>query len=231
MTIRRKLYFGFGAILAIMLALFVVNILTVLREHSARSAAAATLNDVQIIENIRFQMMENRLFLENFLLSGDLRDEEKTNKGVTDLLSLLRDGESKGNDANLRAAFAQVEENEHNWAENFAKQMIAKRHQVDAGDATVSDLQIYYLQHDPASWVTRSTTMLDQADSTVRKSLDDSNSSAQAATTWSTGITTAGTLLAVLLGLLIAFYTAKSIKEPIYHLIDVARRIGETGDL
>ena len=65
----------------------------------------------------------------------------------------------------------------------------------------------------------------------VQKSLDDSNNSAKAATTWSTGITTVGTLLAVLLGLLIAFYTAKSIKEPIYHLIEVAQRIGETGDL
>ena len=84
MTIRRKLYFGFGAILAIMLALFVVNMFTVVREHAARSAAAATLSDVEIIENIRFQMMENRLFLENYLLSGDLRDEEKTNKGISD---------------------------------------------------------------------------------------------------------------------------------------------------
>ena len=83
MTIRRKLYFGFGAILAIMLALFVVNMFTVVREHAARSAAAATLSDVEIIENIRFQMMENRLFLENYLLSGDLRDEEKTNKGIS----------------------------------------------------------------------------------------------------------------------------------------------------
>jgi CHASE3 domain sensor protein len=92
MTIRRKLYLGFGAILAIMLALFVVNILTVLREHNARSAAAATLNDVQTIENIRFQMMENRLFLENYLLSGDLRDEEKANKGVATLQALRRDG-------------------------------------------------------------------------------------------------------------------------------------------
>jgi methyl-accepting chemotaxis protein len=73
--------------------------------------------------------------------------------------------------------------------------------------------------------------MLDQADNAAQKLLEDSNNSATAATTWSTGITTAGTLLAVLLGLLIAFYTAKSIKEPIYHLIDVARRIGETGDL
>ena len=231
MTIRRKLYFGFGAILAIMLALFVVNMFTVVREHAARSAAAATLSDVEIIENIRFQMMENRLFLENYLLSGDLRDEEKTNKGISSLLGLLRDGENKGNDSNLRAAFGQVEENEHNWADNFAKQMIAKRHQVDAGDATVSDLQIYYLQHDPASWTTKSASVLNDASTNVRKALQDSNLSAASATTLSTIITTVGTLVAILLGGCIAFFTAKTIREPVNQLIEVAQRIGETGDL
>jgi methyl-accepting chemotaxis protein len=231
MTIRRKLYFGFGAILAIMLALFVVNMFTVVREHAARSAAAATLSDVELIENVRFQMMENRLFLENYLLSGDLRDEEKTNKGISNLLGLLKDGEGKGNDSNLRTAFGQVEENEHNWAENFAKQMIAKRHQVDAGDATVSDLQIYYLQHDPASWTTKSASVLNDASTGIRKTLQDSNASAASATTWSTIITTAGTLVAILLGVCIAFFTAKTIREPVNQLIAVAQRIGETGDL
>src|SRR6202451_3070726 len=231
MTIGKKLYYGFGAILAIMLALFVINVITVRREYSAQDTAKATLAAKQSIDDARFQMMENRLYLSNYLLSGDLRDEDKTNKGVGDLLALLKDAQAKSLDTGLRAALAQVGDAEASWAENFAKPMIAKRHQVDAGDATVSDLQIYYLQHDPASWVNKSTAMLDQADNTVHKSLDDSNSSAQAATTWSTGITTAGTLLAVLLGLLIAFYTAKSIKDPIYHLIEVARVMAETGDL
>jgi methyl-accepting chemotaxis protein len=175
--------------------------------------------------------MSDRLFLGNYLLSGDLRDEDRTNKGVNDLLATLKDAESKVTDTNLRAALSQVDENERGWSENFAKPMMAKRHQVDSGDATVSDLQIYYLQHDPASWVTKSSTALDEADKAVRKSLDDSNASAQSATSWSTGITTAGTLLAILLGALVAFKTAQTIKEPLYHLIEVAQRIAETGDL
>src|SRR5579863_3631192 len=231
MTIGKKLYFGFGAILAIMLVLFFINVITVRREYSAQDTVKATLATKTAISNARSQMMQNRLYLSNYLLSGDLRDEDKTNKGVGDLLALLKDAEAKSPDAGLRGTLAQVGDTETSWSENFAKPMIAKRHQVDAGDATVSDLQIYYLQHDPASWVNKSTTILEQADNAAQKSFDDSTSSATAATTWSTGITTAGTLLAVLLGLLIAFYTAKSIKEPIYHLIEVARRIGETGDL
>src|ERR1700735_4251701 len=231
MTIGKKLYLGFGLILAIMLVLFVVNLFTVRREYAARDAVRATLGDVQTIEGVRLQMMENRLFLGNYLLSGDLRDEDKTNKGVNDLFSILNEAQGKLSDSNLRAALVQVEENEHGWAENFAKPLMAKRHQVDSGDCTVCDLQISYLQHDPASWVNKSAAALDDANKAVRKSLDDSNASAQSATGWSTGITPAGTLLAILMGMLIAFKTAQTIKEPLYHLIEVAQRIGETGDL
>src|SRR6202046_5104115 len=231
MTIGKKLYLGFGLILAIMLVLFVVNLFTVRREYAARDAVRATLGDVQTIEGVRLQMMENRLFLGNYLLSGDLRDEDKTNKGVNDLFSILNEAQGKLSDSNLRAALVQVEENEHGWSENFAKPLMAKPHPVDSGAAPVSDLQIYYLQHDPASWVNKSAAALDDANKAVRKSLDDSNASAQSATGWSTGITTAGTLLAILMGMLIAFKTAQTIKEPLYHLIEVAQRIGETGDL
>jgi methyl-accepting chemotaxis protein len=231
MTIGKKLYWGFGAILAVILFLFVMNIISVVRQYSTREAVKNTLSDVQTIEGVRYRMIENRLALGNYLLSGDLRDEDKTNKGVNELQELLKDGQAKASDDQLRTALSQVQENEHGWSDQFAKPMIAKRHQVDSGDATVSDLQIYYLQHDPASWINKSTSILDQASQSVNKAQDQSNASAATATLVSAIITTVGTLLAVVLGGLIAFYTAKSIKDPLNHLIEVAHRIGETGDI
>ncbi|MGA8011706.1 MAG: hypothetical protein WB949_04695, partial [Candidatus Acidiferrales bacterium] len=128
MTIGKKLYWGFGSILAVILFLFVINIFTVMRQYSTRSAVASTLADVQTIEGVRTKMIENRLSLGNYLLSGDLRDEEKTNKGVAELQDLLKTAETKAKDAGLRSALSQVEDNERGWAENFAKEMIAKRH-------------------------------------------------------------------------------------------------------
>ena len=231
MTIGKRLYWGFGAVLAIMAFLLVINILTVMRQYATRDAVKSTLADVESIESVRYKMIENRLSLGNYLLSGDLRDEDKTNKGISELQSLLSDGEAKANDAGLRASLVQVQSNERDWADNFAKQMIAKRHQVDSGDATVSDLQIFYLQHDPTAWINKSTVVLDQANDAVRKAYDRSNASSATALLVSTIITTAGTLIAVVLGGLIAFYTAKSIKDPLYHLIEVAQRISNTGDL
>jgi methyl-accepting chemotaxis protein len=231
MTIGKKLYSGFGIILAIMLVLFIINIFSVAREYSARSGVAATLADVESLEKVRYQMMENRLFLGSYLLSGDLRDEDRTNKGINDLQDVLKSTEAHANDPAIRSALSQVEDVERNWAEDFAKQMMAKRHQVDAGDATVSDLQIYYLQHDPSSWINKSSNMLDDASRSIRKTLEDSNQSAASAMTVSTIITTAGTFAAIIIGGLVAFKTAKTITEPLYHLIEVAHEIGNTGDL
>jgi methyl-accepting chemotaxis protein len=231
MTISKQLNLGFGAILATMLVLLVINLFAVFRENSARSAAKVTLREVQTIEELRYLMMENRLNLGNYLLSGDLRDEDKTNHGINDLLEQVKAGEETTSDQSVRDALNQVEQNEQNWSENFAKPMIAKRHQVDAGDITVSDLQIFYLQHDPVSWTTKSSAVLDEANKAVRKALDESTASTESATRWSSIITTLGTILGIILGGVIAYKTASSIKGPLNHLIEVARRIGETGDL
>jgi methyl-accepting chemotaxis protein len=231
MTIGKKLYVGFGSILVILVILFLVNLFSGLKERSARADASMALESVRAIESVRYQIMLNRNNLNNFLLSGDPRDEDKVNHGLVDISELIKRGESAAGSDILRTALIQVESTEASWADNFAKPLLAKRHQVDAGDATVSDLQIFYLQKDPASWLTKSSTVLDQTNTQITKSLDETSSSAQRASTFSTGLTTGGTLIAVLVGLCVAFYTAKSITEPLTHLITVAREIGDSGDL
>jgi methyl-accepting chemotaxis protein len=231
MTISRKLYAGFGAILGLMVALLLINIISVTREYAAQKTVRQTLQDELGLKRVQYQMMENRLFLGNYLLSGDLRQEDSTNKGIVDLEQMLERAESQTTDLGLRSALSQVERTERDWAESFAKPMIAKRHQVDSGDATVSDLQIYYLQHDPSSWVNKSSGVLDRAAAGVELAFEDAYESASSATTWNTIFTMAGTVLGILLGGFIAFRTAQTIKDPIDHLIDVARRVGDSGDL
>lgn len=231
MSIGKKLYAGFGLILAILLGLFLVNSFAAFRERVARTDSAAALESVRTIESVRLQIMLNRLNLNNFLLSGDPRDEEKVNKGMTDLTDGLKRGEAQSGTDTLRTALIQVESTEASWADNFAKPLLAKRHQVDSGDSTVSDLQIFYLQKDPASWLTKSSAVLDQTTLDITKSFDESSKSAAKASAWSSGGTTLGTLLAIVLGIVVAFYTAKSITQPLTHLITVAREIGDSGDL
>jgi methyl-accepting chemotaxis protein len=231
MKIGKKLYVGFGSVLVILVLLLVVNLFAGLRERSARLDASNALESVRTIEAVRYQIMLNRLSLNNYLLSGDPRDEERVNKGLNDISEAIKHGQSQAATNSLRTALSQVEINENNWADNFAKPLLAKRHQVDSGDSTVSDLEIFYLQKDPGSWLVKSSTVLDRTNQEIGRSLDETSTSAASASTTSTTTTIGGTLFALLLGLLVAYYTAKSITDPLTHLITVARQIADSGDL
>ncbi|HET6928767.1 MAG TPA: methyl-accepting chemotaxis protein, partial [Candidatus Acidoferrum sp.] len=231
MTIKQQLYRGFGAILVILLILLCVDSVAIYKTSTARTEASNTLESLRTIGDVRYQIMQNRLNLNNFLLSGDPRDEDKVNKGFAELADLVKQGESKTNNEFLHTALIQVESTEASWADNFAKPLLAKRHQVDSGDATVSDLQIFYLQKDPASWLTKSSTVLDQAITDIGKARDQSESAATVATKVSFGIVVFGTLFAIGFGLFKAVQTARSITEPLQHLITVAQEIGNSGDL
>jgi len=173
MNISKQLYVGFGVILAILLALLCVNIFAGFKDRSARSDASTALDSVRTVEAVRYQIMVNRLNMNNFLLSGDPRDEEKVNRGFQDMSDILKRGEVQIGNETLRSALIQIEGTESNWADNFAKPLLAKRHQVDSGDATVSDLQIFYLQKDPASWLTKSSQVLDQTNEEITRNLDE----------------------------------------------------------
>jgi methyl-accepting chemotaxis protein len=233
MSIGKKLYAGFGLVLATLAVVFLVNGYSALRERSSRSDAQAAMDSVQTIEAARLQIMLNRLALNNFLLSGDPRDEEKVNKGMTELADALKRGEAQSQSPSdtLRMALIQVESTEASWGDNFAKPLLAKRHQVDSGDATVSDLQIFYLQKDPASWLTKSSEVLNQTRTDIKKASEEASAAADKTFKWSVGVSLVFTLLAIAIGAIVAFLTAKSITQPLTHLITVAREIGDSGDL
>ncbi|HEY2120461.1 MAG TPA: methyl-accepting chemotaxis protein [Candidatus Acidoferrum sp.] len=231
MTIGYRLYRSFGTILAILAVLLIVDLATIWKAKSASAEASSTLESVRTAEAARYQIMLNRLNLNNFLLSGDPRDEEKVNHGFSDLSDLVKRAQAQTNNEFLRTALIQVESTEASWADNFAKPLLAKRHQVDSGDATVSDLQIFYLQKDPSSWLTKSSSVLDQANTDMSKALADSQTAASRASTISLFIILIGTLCAMIFIGITAVRTAKSITEPLQHLIAVAREIGDSGDL
>src|SRR5271167_5004241 len=198
MTIGRQLYKGFGVVLAILALLLFVDLAALWKARSASNEAAATLESVRTTEAVRYQIMQNRLNLNNFLLSGDPRDEDKVNRGFGELSDIVKRGQSQSNNDFLRTALIQVESTEASWADNFAKPLLAKRHQVDSGDATVSDLQIFYLQKDPASWLAKSSAVLDQANSDISKALVDSQLAASRASSISLLIIIVGTVCAMI---------------------------------
>ncbi len=217
MTIGKKLYMNFGIILTMVVVLFLVNWSAVRREHAAKALADET-------SAVRFQMMQNRLYLSNYLLSGDTREVDRMNEGLRTLNDKLEQGKSLAVSDLVKTALAKVQQLEQSWGKEFAQPLIEKRKDVDSGNATVAELQIYYLQKDASSWVKNSTDALDGAEVESRKS-DETASNGTFI------ISLLSTLIALGVGIAIAFRTAKSITQPLTSLMNVARAIGNTGDL
>src|ERR1700716_4334200 len=231
MTIGKKLYVNFGIILTMVVVLFLVNLVAVQREHAAKAAAAASLQLTDATNAVRFQMMQNRLYLSNYLLSGDTREVDRMNDGMRALNSKLEEGRSLANSEQERTALEKVLQLEQAWGKEFAQPLIDKRKDVDSGNATVAELQIFYLQKDAGSWVKNSTEALDVADVENRKLVEARRKSDETAGTATIFVALFSTLLAVGLGVVIAYRSAKSITDPLTNLMKVARRIGDTGDL
>jgi methyl-accepting chemotaxis protein len=231
MTISKKLYTNFGIILAMVLVLFLVNWSAVQRERSAKASAASSQELQDITKSVRSQMMLNRLYLSNYLLSGDTREVDHMNEGLRTLNEKLEEGKNKANSEQVKTNLTKTQQLEQSWGREFSQPLIEKRKDVDSGNATVAELQIYYLQKDASSWVKNSTDALDAADGDIQKQLEERRTSDETAAKWTITVSALSTLLALSLGIAIAFRTAKSITDPLTNLMNVARGIGNTGDL
>ena len=231
MTIGKKLYMNFGFILTMVVALFLANWLAVRREHDAKNAAQQSQDLAKATNAVRFQMMQNRLYLSNYLLSGDTREVDRMNEGLRTLNDDLERGKSLASSDQIKTSLNKVQQLEQSWGKEFAQPLIEKRKDVDSGNATVAELQIYYLQKDASSWVKNSTDSLDIADGENQKVVDERNSSDKSAANWTIWISVLTTLAALIAGAIVAYRTAKSITEPLTNLMNVARAIGNTGDL
>ncbi len=231
MTIGKKLYINFGAVLAMVVVLFLVNMIAVQREHAAKSSAQRSMEMSDATDHVRFQMMQNRLYLSNYLLSGDTREMDRMNEGIRLLSEDLKKASSLTTSDQQKSALDKVQQLEQAWSNEFASPLLDKRKQVDAGNVTVAELQIFYLQKDASSWVKNSTEYLDMASQENKKTVEERRHADELATTWTGAVALLSTLFALGLGIFIAYSSAKSITEPLNNLMGIAQQIGKTGDL
>jgi methyl-accepting chemotaxis protein len=231
MTIGKKLYTSFGAILAMVVVLFLVNLTATFRERSAKAAANQAIHMADVTDKIRFQMMQNRLYLSNYLLSGDTREVDRLNEGEKILVAKLEEAEKLANAEQVKDALEKVQKIEQTWASEFSAPLMQKRSDVDSGNATVAELQVFYLQKDASSWVKNSTEALALADQENSKELEERRRSDETAGNWTVLLSVLSTIIAVGFGLVIAYRTAESITQPLKGLMKVAEQIGKAGDL
>jgi len=234
MSIGKKLYCGFGGVLGLLLLLSVVNGLAMRSERVAQEKTTRLFNEQRLTSDIGLQMMQNRQFLGSYLLSGDTREAENLAIGADKLQKNLQDAISRVDSADeqgIKNSLVQMKDAEAVWLTSFANPLLDKRKQVDEGNSTVAELQIFYLQFNPGSWLKKSRDPLTEAQNSIARILDAQQAASASTNDLTTTISILFTLLAIGGGAAIAYLISRSITQPLYDLISIARQIGDSGDL
>jgi methyl-accepting chemotaxis protein len=230
-TIRRKLLINFGLILAIMVVAFAFSLIVTWRERSTRTADGSALALSQSVGIARFQIMQSRLALNDYLLTGDAREIEKLRSDQNSLAETLRLAKARVPEEADRALLTKLEQVEHDWNDNVVGKLVEQRRLVDSGSQSMDQLKSAYLQTNPQLWVKNSAEVVDKIRSENEKHLQDRKQAENLTTYGTTVFSILIAPLALCLGLFIAYRTSKSISEPLRELSQVARNITETGDL
>ncbi|MDR3762717.1 MAG: methyl-accepting chemotaxis protein [Acidobacteriota bacterium] len=231
MKIRNKLLVGFCSLLAVMAVVYALTGIAMYRERTAKTALSNALALSQATENVRNQMMQNRLALSNYLLTGAGTELERLRDGVTRTDELLRDAHSKTTDAGQNSGLNRIEGMERDWYNNYADHFIQLHRDVDAGKITATELLEQYTNADPMEQLRRSNQVIDEVEGATTDALHRSRDYDESASRITAVLSFMGFFLTMGMGILIAFRTARSLTEPLEHLITVARDIGDKGDL
>src|ERR1017187_7680290 len=199
MNIGKKLYLSFGIILTTVLVLLAINLYGVHREHETKAAAQRSIDMTEATASVRFEMMQNRLHLQNYLLSGDTREVEQMTGGERHLIEAVRRAQDLASSTPQRNSLEKMGSLEQGWSTEFANPLVDKRRAVDNGNATVAELQIFYLQKDPNSWISRSSDVLDEVDRENRELLEERRHSDELAATGTILVAVISSLFAVVL--------------------------------
>ena len=232
MTIGRKLHFGFGSIIAVIIILFIGNRVVLSRERAASRHVSIALESVQSLEAVQVKITQIHQALDRYLLTGDPRQQTKLKVEAAKLAELFDRAKQKAPTEFLRDVLSRLDVSQRNWTEQFARPLVAARQRVDSGNATVAELQILFAEQDPTSWSDTSAAVLDDANVAIRKTLDESMASAERSTAVARAIGIGLASLAIALCLGIAYHTATSIIRPLRETVAVLRDIAEgEGDL
>jgi methyl-accepting chemotaxis protein len=235
-TIAGKLRWGFGGILGVVLVLALFVGLAILHEQGTKDSYKRVIDMNKQVSAVYQTIMVNRMHLRNFLLNGDSREAQMLTDGMKELNGLIDQAESITNSLpdgrdHARELLETVRGNEKDWADSFAAPLADKRRQVDSGSATVSELQIAYLQANPAQEQTKEDKPLGELRKLMDDSLKKADDSDHTASLMIGAVTFIGLIGMIGLGVVISLRVGRSITGPLNQLISVAAQIADAGDL
>jgi methyl-accepting chemotaxis protein len=231
MKIRDKLLLNFAVLLVALGLGFAVSTYAMYRGHQAKSGLADAIRLSQATEHIRHQMMQNRLALSNYLLTGAGTELDRLREGNNRTGDLLREAQTKATDASQRAGLNRIEAIEHEWYTTFAERFVEAHKQVDEGKITANDLLEQYTKAEPMEQLRRSNAVIDEVQSENHAREEISRGTDESTSNVIILISCIGAVLGLIAIVATAYRTAHSITDPLEHLIAVAREVGDKGDL
>ena len=223
---------SFSAMLLLVVVLFITNILSVVREKGAKNAAANALAMAGAIDSLRFQMMQNRLSLESYVLTGSPDPLSQFRSGMDAFTKDVAAARVLASSDAQRSALGQLELRNKAWYEIFATPLLEKGKQVELGNADGASIQIAYIsakntwESKPQPEEALDAIARDNQLEVMQRREQDSNASTR---TWIASLFV--TIIALGAGFFIARSTGTSIVDPLDALNKMAREIGESGDL
>jgi methyl-accepting chemotaxis protein len=231
MTIRNRLLINFALVLILMLTGFLFSIGATYHEHEAKDA----LNDAHELsmdtENVRNQMVANRLALSNYILTGASAELDRMHEGNTRINDLLHEAQAKTSDANQSAGLKRIEENENEWLTTFADVFVQGRKDVADGKIKLEDFLEEYRTSNWKEKDNAANAVIDQVQNGDHAIIQKTRDTDDTLSRWANGVNAIGFLIAISVGVFIALRTANGITGPLEKIIHVAREIGDKGDL
>ena len=231
MKIRNKLLLGFGLLLGAMAVAFLALGWGLQRERATKAALSNALDLSESTESVRHQMMENRLALSNYLLTGAGTELDRLRDGTNRTQDLLAEAKSKALKPEQIAGLNRIAAIEQEWFTKFADRFIQEHKDVDGGKITENQLLDDYTRAEPMEQLKHSNEVVNEVQKATHDELEASRRAADSAaqfTFWFGFVVFSLTLAG---GIAVAIRTANSITRPLEHLISVAREIGDKGDL
>ncbi len=231
MKIRNKLLLNFTLLLVLMLLGFLFSVWTSYHKNQDRAALNNAYELSLATESVRHQIVENHLSLSNFLITGTPAELDRLHEGHGHAADLLREAQSKAGEADLRAGLNRIEAIDQEWYTTIAERFVQQHKDVESGKMKAMDLLDRYVETYPTDQLKRFNEVIDEVQTEDRALIQKTTENSEWFAHLATGIELAGFLISLGLGIFIAFRTAHDITKPLEKLIDVAREIGDKGDL
>jgi len=231
MKIRNKLLLNFALLMVLMLLGSFFAMLSSYRENQDKAALSSAYELSLATENVRHQIVENHLSLSNFLITGTPAELDRLHDGHAHAADLLREAEAKTSDPGLRAGLNRIEAIDQEWYTTIAERFVQQHKEVESGQMKAMDLLDRYTETYPTDQLRRFNEVIDEVQTEDRALIQKSSENSEWFSHVATGTELIGLFVALALAIFIAFRTANSITMPLEKIIDMAREIGDKGDL